>query len=71
MTRNATVALLLMAIRPCPGRAAPANEESPDPVDRGFPDVGSGTRTRTWDIRINSPPFYQLNYAGSVVVQSC
>ncbi len=28
--------------------------------------IGSGGRTRTCDIGINSPPFYQLNYAGSV-----
>ena len=26
--------------------------------------IGSPTRTRTWDLRINSPSLYQLSYQG-------
>src|SRR2546423_11907173 len=28
-------------------------------------EVGSPTRARTWDLRINSPSLYQLSYRGS------
>jgi hypothetical protein len=27
-------------------------------------DIGSPTRARTWDLRINSPSLYQLSYRG-------
>ncbi len=30
-------------------------------------EIGSSDWTRTSDIRINSPPFYRLNYRGIVV----
>lgn len=45
---------------------------SPSPND-GYPHQNSGspTRTRTWDIRINSPVFYQLNYEGTGGSKSC
>jgi hypothetical protein len=29
-------------------------------------DIGSPTRARTWDLRINSPSLYQLSYRGVV-----
>ncbi len=32
----------------------------------GFFEFGSSDWTRTSDIRINSPPFYRLNYRGIV-----
>ena len=32
----------------------------------GFSKFGSSDWTRTSDIRINSPPFYRLNYRGIV-----
>lgn len=28
--------------------------------------IGSPTRARTWDLRINSPSLYQLSYRGTV-----
>ncbi len=36
-------------------------------VKAGFSKCGSSDWTRTSDIRINSPPFYRLNYRGIVV----
>ena len=29
--------------------------------------IGSPTRARTWDLRINSPSLYQLSYRGNVI----
>jgi hypothetical protein len=35
------------------------------PCDRNAPyEIGSPTRARTWDLRINSPSLYQLSYRG-------
>ena len=52
---------------PGPGRNAFENKRKRD-ASGGVPfsKNGSGSRTRTCDIWINSPPFYQLNYAGPV-----
>ena len=36
-------------------------------VTSAFLEFGSSDWTRTSDIRINSPPFYRLNYRGIVV----
>ena len=30
-------------------------------------DIGSPTRARTWDLRINSPSLYQLSYRGTAL----
>ncbi len=36
------------------------------PLKSEFLEFGSSDWTRTSDIRINSPPFYRLNYRGIV-----
>jgi hypothetical protein len=38
--------------------------ETPEPV-QGLVIIGSPTRARTWDLRINSPSLYQLSYRGT------
>ena len=36
--------------------------------DRNTPSgIGSPTRARTWDLRINSPSLYQLSYRGTAL----
>src|ERR1043165_154290 len=45
-------------------------EEECRAVRKALPKSGSGSRTRTYDPRINSPLLYQLSYAGVLVWQA-
>ena len=51
----------------CSGEGVPPRSPAHDVVEtHGEKKIGSGSRTRTYDPRINSPLLYQLSYAGTL-----